>query len=425
MELIEFIKTRRWPTVLGYLLFIGMMATGYYYNVTFVQLGLVDLGTRLIGMSQQAVALHMGLLAVLTCVIGLGVGLFMKQRGWSLQFFTKLRLAFLSVLVQTLLTAVAPFIGSELGLLLWVVAASGALGIGVPATFGLTVDLIPVRDRGYVAAIITSLAYLAANIYSTQWRIERFSAQILWLMVLGTIGIGVLAFKRFGFTEQLAIQHRRPEFGLGRFVQVNRRGQARVKRSLYVLIGLMFGVFFIDSLGFLRLIATPLLVESAWQSPELARHVLIGGTHAVAAIIGGVLYAALDERNLFLWIFGLFGMVHLMYGFSMRAPLDNEPALAMPILYATAVSLYTVLNFAIWADVSTPRTISLHAALGVALSGWASTFISTALAIRWEIGALPLMEHLQVVGAISMLFFLVLLVVSFFGSGQDLESQTG
>jgi hypothetical protein len=27
-------------------LFVGMMATGYFYNITFVQLGLVDLGAR-------------------------------------------------------------------------------------------------------------------------------------------------------------------------------------------------------------------------------------------------------------------------------------------------------------------------------------------------------------------------------------------
>jgi hypothetical protein len=35
-----------WTSVLGCLLFVGMMATGYFYNITFVQLGLVDLGAR-------------------------------------------------------------------------------------------------------------------------------------------------------------------------------------------------------------------------------------------------------------------------------------------------------------------------------------------------------------------------------------------
>jgi hypothetical protein len=83
-----------------------------------------------------------------------------------------------------------------------------------------------------------------------------------------------------------------------------------------------------------------------------------------------------------------------------------------------------VLNFAIWADVSTPRTISVHAAFGVALSGWAATFVSTALAINWQIGGLSLQRHFNIVGALSMLFFLVLLLISFFGVG-DAAKETG
>ena len=53
MELIRYIKERDWPVVFGYAFFTGMVATGYY-NVTFVQLGLFDLSTRLLGMSEQA-----------------------------------------------------------------------------------------------------------------------------------------------------------------------------------------------------------------------------------------------------------------------------------------------------------------------------------------------------------------------------------
>lgn len=46
----------QWPTVGGYGLFVGMMAAGYYYNITFVQLGLPDLATRLISLPEVAVA---------------------------------------------------------------------------------------------------------------------------------------------------------------------------------------------------------------------------------------------------------------------------------------------------------------------------------------------------------------------------------
>jgi hypothetical protein len=81
----------------------------------------------------------------------------------------------------------------------------------------------------------------------------------------------------------------------------------------------------------------------------------------------------------------------------------------MPMLYATAVSLYTVVNFSLWADFSTPRTIAMNTAVGVALSGWTATFLSTALALRWQTGGMPLAEHLRLVQALALLFLLGML----------------
>jgi hypothetical protein len=71
-----------------------------------------------------------------------------------------------------------------------------------------------------------------------------------------------------------------------------------------------------------------------------------------------------------------------------------------------------VVNFAIWADVSTPKNITRNAALGVALSGWSATFISTALAIRWGAEGVPLEDHLRIVDALAILFFLAMLIVA-------------
>jgi MFS family permease len=426
MQALQYAKTGQWSTLMGYMLFIGMMGVGYFYNVTFIQLGLEDLGTRLIGMSEHKVALSMALLALLTCIIALTVGLFMQKRGWNRQFFVKLRLAFIVVVVQTILTAVAPHIRSESGLLLWIIIASAGLGIGVPATFSLTVDLIPVSDRGYVAALITSLAYLAANVYTTEWRIERFSQQILWIMLVGAVTMGVLAFKKLAFMDRLAQQHTQPAFGSGRFVRTGQDGHPRISRRLFILILLMFGIFFIDSLGFLRIIKTPIYVDTAWRSPDTGTHVFIGVTHVVAALIAGVLYSALDAKSLFLWIFGLFAMIHLMYGLNYQISPDSYAALGTPMLYAVAVSLYTVLNFALWADLSTPQTISRNAALGVALSGWTATFISTALAIQWRTGGMSLDRHLNIVAALSLLFFVGMLALSFFSAnGSTVKISEG
>ena len=173
----------------------------------------------------------------------------------------------------------------------------------------------------------------------------------------------------------------------------------------------MFGIYFVDSLGFLRLLKTPLYMQSAWQSPDFDVRLFIAGAHVVGALVAGVLYSSLHQRPLFLWIFGIFALTHLQYSFHIRLESANA-VLSMPMLYALAVSLYTVVNFAIWADISTPDTISLNSALGVALSGWTATFLSTALALRWQ-DSISLERHIQIVDSLAMLFFLVMLVLAF------------
>jgi hypothetical protein len=41
------------------------------------------------------------------------------------------------------------------------------------------VDLIPVKDRGYVAAAITAIAYFCAAVFSSAWVIEKSTALML------------------------------------------------------------------------------------------------------------------------------------------------------------------------------------------------------------------------------------------------------
>jgi hypothetical protein len=77
------------------------------------------------------------------------------------------------------------------------------------------------------------------------------------------------------------------------------------------------------------------------------------------------------------------------------------------------VSLYTVVNFAVWADISTPRTIGRNAAIGVALSGWAATFMSTALSIWWQNNGMSLERHLNIVNALAILFLLALIIQAY------------
>jgi MFS family permease len=413
MIFLTFLKARRWDSLAGYMLFIGMMAVGYYYNITLIQLGLVDLGQRGLGMSQASVANYMAGFALLTCVVAVGFGWWMRSTGLSLKFRKKILLAFFIVLIQTLLTLALVIVKHPTAYAVWIALTAIAIGIGVPVTFSMTSDLIPIQDRGYVAMAITALTYFTANVFPSDWTIEIFRSQMLWIMIPGVLGFAALVFSPFPLLDKLAGQHKDPLFARGRYVKDGQSGRLKESPRVIALIVLMFAIFFIDSLGFLRMTETPTYMINTWRSNELQPRFFIGSVHVVGAFIAGIFYTRMDDKILFLWIFGIFAIVHQGYGFQETLFPGGESNLGMPMLYALAVSMYTVANFAIWADISTPHTISLNTAIGVALSGWTATFLSTGLAIRWRSAGLPLAEHLQRVDALAWLLFLAVLALIF------------
>ncbi|WP_440009245.1 MFS transporter [Halomicrococcus sp. SG-WS-1] len=416
MRLLEHLRDRQWSTVFGYLLFVALMVAGYYYNITFVQLGLIDLGTRLVGMSETAVSAWMAGLALCTLTVAVMTGVTMDRRGWSTDLRTKLRLLLGVVLVQFALTLIAPSIRSIPAFGAWIVAASIGLGVGFPVSFSLAIDLIPVPDRGYVAAAITAIAYFAANAYPLAWSIDVFSQLMVAAMVPGLLVLAVLASGRVDRIEMilmdLADQHR--DFGTGRFCHPE-PVQAR-SLAFAVPVTLMFAVFFIDSLGFLRIIDTPALLLTSWQSPELSTRLFIAVAHVVGAVMAGVIYANYPLDRVFLWTFALFALTHVMYTSDLRLA-AVFPTLAQgqtsplnPALYAVAVSFYTTLNFALWPDISTSGTVGTHSAIGIGVAGWLATFMSTALALYFQAAELTLLSHLNVVQALSLLLLFGLVV---------------
>jgi len=414
MNFAKLLQKRNWPAVFGYFLFIGMMAAGYYYNLTFVQLGLEDFASRQLGLSAEEIARDMALLAICTCVIALVFGWWMRKIHLHKNFQTKLKIAFGVVLTQLALTLLIPLVQTEGGFIFWLVLASAALGVGVPTMFSTTADLIPVRDRGYAAALVTALSYFAAAVFSTQWTFEYFRHQFIWILLAGAAGVGILAFIQHPWIDALAQQYTNPAFGIGRFVRTRAGQVIRPSGRIKGLVLIMFLIYFVDSLGFLRMLKVPALMNSSWQSPLFTDRLFIAVVHVVGALIGGILYNSLNERHLFYWIFGLFALTHLQYSLHIRIMGEGEITLALPMLYAMAVSLYTVVNFAIWADLSTPETISMNTSIGVALSAWTATFLSTGLAIFWQGQGMPLERHIQIVDSVAMLAFIGLIVLAFF-----------
>jgi hypothetical protein len=209
--------------------------------------------------------------------------------------------------------------------------------------------------------------------------------------------LGVVAYRRFRFVDMLATQHER--FGIGRFAPVRTASSA-----FWLPVALMFSVFFIDSLGFLRIIDTPVYIHASWQSPEVGVRGFIAVSHVLGAAMAGVLYTVFGRRWLFVWILGLFALTHLLYTFHLATALSGvDPPLLLPFFYVLAVSFYTTLNFALWPDLSTPRNIGLHAGLGVGIAGWLASFLSTSLALYSKGAGISLLEHLRYVNALALL----------------------
>lgn len=147
----------------------------------------------------------------------------------------------------------------------------------------------------------------------------------------------------------------------------------------------MFAIYFLDSLAFLRIVAAPILVARTWQAADIRTLLWIGVVHMVGALIAGVLYHAVGVRPLFVWVLGIFPLLHLSYAIHVRLVPESYVSLGTAVLYALAVSMYTVVSFAIWADLATPRTVALNSALGVALSAWTATYLATALSLWWGV----------------------------------------
>jgi MFS family permease len=432
----------RGATAAGIAVFVAFMAAGYAYNVTFVQLGVTDLGRRLVGLDDAQVAGAMAMLAIVTAAVAVAVGVWMGRAGVGRDLVRKLRIATGVVAGQTVLTVIAPLVASEGAFLAWVLLTALALGVGVPVTFSLAVDLVPVRRRGLAAAGVTAIAYAFAPLGSGDWTIEPLARTFTVGMLLGTAALALLAWRDLPLVRAWARQHERPAFGIGRYlrggeghlaprvsarrraspgprvradprIQASPRARARAhaRGRLLSVLALLFVVFFVDSLGFLRLVDTPFYVAETWRSATWGPRVTIAVAHVVAAFVGGTLYGALGERALLAWVLGAFVLVHLGYQFDAQLGLGDGRALGIPVLYAVAVSLYTVVTFAVWADLSTPDDIGLHAALGVAASAWTATFLATALALRWAAAGVPFERHVALVNGVALPAFLVLLVV--------------
>jgi len=419
LRLLELVAQHQWVPIAGYGFYVALLTAGYYYNLTFVQLGLVDLGTNRLGMPGRDVSLVMALLAVVALTVSVAAGVVMDRRGWSRDLRLKLRLLTVVTAVQLILTVVAPQLGTPAGFTAWVVVCAATIGVGMPVTFSFMADLIPIRDRGFAAAVPAGLAFFVASLYPQQWRIEEFSAVMAIAMTPAVVVLAALAFRPSRLVDRLARQQTR--LGPGRFTRPPALTASTAAFALAVAA--LFAVFFIDSLGFLRIIDTPAYISTSWQSPDIGVRLFIAVAHVVGAAIAGVLYTTFDWRWLLVWVYGLFGFTHLLYMFDLATAADAAPPLLLPGMYVLAVAFYTTLNFALWPDLSTHDTIGTRCAVGVGVAGWLASFLSTSLALASDAAGVTLLTHLRYVDALALLLLLVTPLLLFAGRVRTLARQ--
>lgn len=381
-------------TYIGHLLVIGFLVGGYVYNIKFIQVGIPYLGKQVLHVDTTTMGIDMALLAIITAVIAIAWGF----RADKLHLTIRKRIDILIIvgIVQMVLTAWAWFMIDPSQLLPWIVCTSIVLGIGIPVSFPLVFELIPRKDRGIVAGLTAGLAFFVGNISPFPWTIAGLAQEALMMMVPGLAAFVVI--RLLGFIAKWFPEKNDYSNYTGRFTS----------HSISWVVGLMFAIFFVDSLGFLRILAEPTLYIQTWAAPVETRWIL-GVVHLFAGIGAGILYAKSDEWKEGILALVLFIIADIAFSFYLPPPLmSSDVVLTIASLYCATVSIYTAINFAIWADLSTHENATKIAALGIGIGGWLSSFLSTTAAELLE-PAVTFQVHLLLPAIISAVMLVLVI----------------
>jgi len=379
--------------------YVSILTAAYYYNISFIQLGVTGAGEDRLGLSIELVAVAMGLLAVTTLVTTLVSGYLMDRFGWGNSMQVKFRLLFGVLFLQTGVTYAFGWVSSFPQFLGWVLACSVLLGTAIPFAFSLLLDLVAPGERGYAAGAVAACSFALATLVPFEWAAGNFTLPAVVVLAPVAALLGVLSFA----PGILGRAESRRGDGSG--------GQARTGQGVRIPatpvavgLALLFGAFFVDSLGFVRIIETSALVDAAWRSSDYGVRVTLSATHVVGGLAAGFLYARARYLWLFAATFALFAAAQLLFALQVLLDAPSILRTTVPLVYVLAVSCYTTVTFALWPDLATPETVGRYTAVGVGIGGWLATFTSTALALLSERLELAIEHHLLGVGIISLLF---------------------
>jgi hypothetical protein len=387
-----------------------VLAAAYYYNLTLVQLGVTDIGMQRLGLAMEVVAAAMGLLAVLTLAVTLLSGTLIDRWGWGRRTVAKCRVLFAIVLLQIGVTALLPAVASLPGFLLWIVACAVLLGAAIPVAFSLMLDLVAPGLRGYAAGTVTGCAFALAVLVPYEWAVGNFVPAAVAVLSPAAVVLGVVAGVP-GLIDESDDRAGRDARGADQTHERIRDQPWAVTAPLVGGVLLLFGAFFIDSLGFVRIIEQAEYVETSWQSSAITVRGTLAATHVVGGFAAGVVYTKGRSLWVFAAAFALFGLAQCLYVFDIVVGGPSALTAVIPLVYILAVSSYTTVAFALWPDLATPETIGRYTAVGIGVGAWTATFTSTALALVSELVQLQIARHLTIVAGLSAVFLLLTALV--------------
>jgi MFS family permease len=388
---------------------ITILSAGYYFNITLIQLGLHDFGLNYLELNNSQVANYMGFLSVATAITSLISG-YLIYRKRELQEFRKLLWMLLGVLVtQSVLVWSILSIRSISSFYLWILFCSISLGLAIPVTYTLFYKITSRNKRYLSAAIITGVTYFVASTIPIDWSIENFVLQFKYPLVVGVIALGTVQILKISIVNSY-FRFLKLEYSIEENKYLKKHSRSKIRYLFVITVLLLATVFFVDSLGFIRLISTPEFIEQTWQSESWIPRISIGIGHILGAIVGAIMYKELEIEKVIVGIMLLFGVSHLALLISQLNTYFEGYSLMIPFIYAFSVSVYTVLNFVVWPDFSSGKNVSMISAIGVAIGGWFSTFISTSLALNWISSGMSFETHIRNVNSVIVLVLIFIIL---------------
>lgn len=346
-------------------LFVGSMLTANYLTgVKLVQWGIPSLGRDICGVPDAQLNLLMALMAIIACIVAIFSGFLINKV--SLQFKQRLILLLIGFAIQGGIAFIGTLISTQTQFTIWILSFSAVLGFLICQPFVFVFTLIPSKDRGVFAGIVTGLSYLIGNFSMAEWTYIGLSMET----VAVTIPLGLFIIYAFLNLEKMKIYDYTKE------KDAEYSGPFMKTYNFAIVVLLMFGVYFVDSFGFLRIAKQPFFMI-LWHG-EFGVKMWLGISHLISAVIMGLVYKKNKHLGpIIVFISSLTGFVICDFLFS-----SNPTGAFLYItayLYCATVSFYTINSFIVWADISNSSNISSRAGIGIGIGGWLSSFLSTAL----------------------------------------------